>query len=162
MSLKARRLNIIIACCFPSSWWLVNDCIQVFRPDVTSTDSTDETASLLRRSDSVKRSNSRDRGGVNAANSDWVVASEASKADGTVKDILHDSLMNFERSEGITKGASKQNTISQWAFVSSSTERVVGGKIQWIALVVRMGLCFSGSSARAVVKSSTGELRDKR
>lgn len=140
MSLKARRLNIIIACCFPSSWFSVNDCIQDLRPDVTSTDSTDETVSLLRISESVKRSNSRDRGWIVAANSDWVAASEASKAEGTVKDILHDSLMNFERSEGITKGASKQTNISQRAVVSSSTERAVGGKIQWIALVVRIGL----------------------
>ena len=113
MSLKARRLNIIIACCFLSSWFSVNDWIQVLRPDVTSTDSTDETVSLLRRSESVKRSNSRDRGWIDAANSDWVVASEASKAEGTVKDILHDNLMNLERSEGMEKGPWKQITISQ-------------------------------------------------
>lgn len=80
---------------------------------MTSADSIDDTASLLRRSESVKRSNSRDRGWIDAANSDWVVASDASKAEGTVKDILHDSLMNLERSEGMEKGPSKQITISQ-------------------------------------------------
>lgn len=107
---------------------------------MTSADSTDETASLFRRSESVKRSNSLDRGMIDAANSDWVTASDASNAKGAVKDTLHDALVNFESSEGIMKGALKQTTISQWAVVSSSTETLVGGKIQCAALVLRMGL----------------------
>lgn len=145
---------MIMACgsCF-SAWLLLNDCIHVLRLGVTSADSTDETVSLLRRSESVKRSNSPDRGLVDAAKSDCVVDSDAIRAEGTVKEIFHDSLMNVENSGGISNGALKQSSISHWAVVSSWTEKALGGKIQWIAWVDRIGLRLSGSSARAVAKS---------
>ena len=121
--------------------------------DVISADSTDETLSFRRISESVTRSNSLDRGLLEVASSDFVVSSDAIKDDGTAKDILQDDLIIFESLEGIVKGAWKQSTTSHWDVVSSSTERAVGGKTQWTAFVVRSGFWFWGNSAREVVKS---------
>lgn len=130
-----------------------------------SAESTEETVSLLRKSESVRRSNSLDRGGVDVAvSSDCMLGSDARRAVGAAKEILHDDFIVCKRLGGIVgKGALKQTVTSQWFAVNSLTERIVGGKIQWAAFVVRMGLCFSGNSAvRAVVKSWIDDVREKR